>query len=684
MATAMARARLKDEGKRVLKMSVRKLKQIDDPETFLRRSVLINNTMKRIQHEIRLEKAARKLSLAAAKSANKTLEDASSPLNQDLRPDPERDGAEEEMGAGGDPQVIPQVISETSSLSSSSSSSEDEDESCQRVEDTESELSEENPCSSRPLADEDELLSASALNKKAAKRPFPDPEGHQDPAGCSMTTGSMLNGCPPRSKKVKSEDLPELPRPSVVVDDDDSSAAAVTTCMEDDLLRDMYPSCCPSPPSSSSLSPEVGSSGGSSQAMISAIDDPDNDLPVPIPLRQRQQAAVEASTPSSFLGVRPLGGPDLGSTPHLVGQGSHHHHHHRALMAPDLGGDQGHQGYESLLLLGPRVNGGNDLDALFTVHKGTNQEAPEPEGPLQNQWSRGHYDDHDLSGGDPVDEDTTSASLDNLVEDWSWTITTTPSPSSGLGTSSTILASGPSSTSLASTSRVSPSLSLSTFSFADQDHNNSSSWKFEDLVQTEEVRPEDHVHVHHHVHVHQEQQQEHLVDPWQPSATDEALLFSSSGQSESSSTLSGSSSSSRSSARSLLNCDSLDLMDEASDATDLTLASSTGCSSKGGGGGAATTTTTTSDSLLSETSPAGSPDSGTNSLSEASSTTSTSMMTFNETQCDFKPDLLLQQPPSPSSSSSSTSDKSFSCGQTSLFGELQSVVFNSLIASLET
>jgi hypothetical protein len=32
----------------------------------------------------------------------------------------------------------------------------------------------------------------------------------------------------------------------------------------------------------------------------------------------------------------------------------------------------------------------------------------------------------------------------------------------------------------------------------------------------------------------------------------------------------------------------------------------------------------------------------------------------------------------------SLSDKHYSCGQSSLFGELQSVVFNSLIASLET
>ena len=54
---SLPRYRFKEERKKVLKMSVRKLKQIEDPETFLCRSVLINNTMKRIQAEIREEKS---------------------------------------------------------------------------------------------------------------------------------------------------------------------------------------------------------------------------------------------------------------------------------------------------------------------------------------------------------------------------------------------------------------------------------------------------------------------------------------------------------------------------------------------------------------------------------------------------------------------------------------------------
>lgn len=46
----------KEERRKVLKMTVQKLKRIEDPEHFLRRSVLINNTLKKVQKEIRDEK----------------------------------------------------------------------------------------------------------------------------------------------------------------------------------------------------------------------------------------------------------------------------------------------------------------------------------------------------------------------------------------------------------------------------------------------------------------------------------------------------------------------------------------------------------------------------------------------------------------------------------------------------
>lgn len=51
-----AKYRLKEERRKVLKISINKLKKIEDPESSLRRSVLINNTMKRLQKEAREEK----------------------------------------------------------------------------------------------------------------------------------------------------------------------------------------------------------------------------------------------------------------------------------------------------------------------------------------------------------------------------------------------------------------------------------------------------------------------------------------------------------------------------------------------------------------------------------------------------------------------------------------------------
>ncbi|CAL8111740.1 unnamed protein product [Orchesella dallaii] len=54
-----AKYRLREERKKVLKMSLAKVKRIEDPESFLRRSVLINNTIKRLQREVREEKMMR-------------------------------------------------------------------------------------------------------------------------------------------------------------------------------------------------------------------------------------------------------------------------------------------------------------------------------------------------------------------------------------------------------------------------------------------------------------------------------------------------------------------------------------------------------------------------------------------------------------------------------------------------
>ncbi|XP_059481149.1 uncharacterized protein LOC132200009 [Neocloeon triangulifer] len=54
-----AKYRLKEERRKVLKISIGKFKRIEDHESSLRRSVLINNTMKRLQKEAREEKLQR-------------------------------------------------------------------------------------------------------------------------------------------------------------------------------------------------------------------------------------------------------------------------------------------------------------------------------------------------------------------------------------------------------------------------------------------------------------------------------------------------------------------------------------------------------------------------------------------------------------------------------------------------
>lgn len=52
------RLKQRDERKRVLKMSLAKLRRIEDAESCLRRSVLLNNTLRRLQREARDEKAS--------------------------------------------------------------------------------------------------------------------------------------------------------------------------------------------------------------------------------------------------------------------------------------------------------------------------------------------------------------------------------------------------------------------------------------------------------------------------------------------------------------------------------------------------------------------------------------------------------------------------------------------------
>ncbi|XP_014259504.1 probable WRKY transcription factor protein 1 [Cimex lectularius] len=75
-----AKYRQKEERRKVLKISINKLKKIEDPESSLRRSVLINNTMKRLQKEAREEKLQKQQSVGFRCFASDFLKDDVEPL----------------------------------------------------------------------------------------------------------------------------------------------------------------------------------------------------------------------------------------------------------------------------------------------------------------------------------------------------------------------------------------------------------------------------------------------------------------------------------------------------------------------------------------------------------------------------------------------------------------------------
>ncbi|XP_021944450.1 uncharacterized protein LOC110842896 [Folsomia candida] len=77
-----AKYRMREERKKVLKMSMGKVKRIEDPESFLRRSVLINNTIKILQKEVRDEKMMRHGGSYASKSSSYRKSFACSRLNE--------------------------------------------------------------------------------------------------------------------------------------------------------------------------------------------------------------------------------------------------------------------------------------------------------------------------------------------------------------------------------------------------------------------------------------------------------------------------------------------------------------------------------------------------------------------------------------------------------------------------
>ena len=161
----------REERRKVLKMSVRKLKDIDDPETFLRRSVLVNNTMKRLQVEIRTERETKKTNNSKPLAVGRH----ESQNHQDLF------ALERPFGISEDRISNPSIhlnsnskycddsssSSDSSTSSSGSSSGEDEEE-----EDIEQEEAMEECVNEADISDndEDDLKSASALMRRNSNK----------------------------------------------------------------------------------------------------------------------------------------------------------------------------------------------------------------------------------------------------------------------------------------------------------------------------------------------------------------------------------------------------------------------------------------------------------------------------------------------------------------------------------
>lgn len=93
-----AKYRLKEERRKVLKISVNKMKKIDDAESSLCRSVLINNTVKRLQAETRDERTTGRTSPASPPSPTSAgYGYLHGPLQQSHQPC---------TGTGGNPQLV--------------------------------------------------------------------------------------------------------------------------------------------------------------------------------------------------------------------------------------------------------------------------------------------------------------------------------------------------------------------------------------------------------------------------------------------------------------------------------------------------------------------------------------------------------------------------------------------------
>jgi len=282
---------VREERKKVLKMSVRKLRQIEDPETSLCRSVLINNTMRRIQYEMREEKAnAKKFTtpysfMAAAAAAEEEQNgscgakdndfDDSLTCSERLRQPMEDDlicHSNNDSGSSSS-SSSDSSSSNSSDTSSSGSSSDDEEE----TDDVQSKTAASSTAaaahnSDHQLADQvvadcpeaiqltpqveddeddDNILSASDMTRRARKR--------------------QLDQVLPDSSSLPAEKAAKLDMVTNSGEADDHSNMTAEDDDDDDLLSEVY-----MPPSISTPS-------------MMCLEDSDQ-LTVPLPLRQQAES----------------------------------------------------------------------------------------------------------------------------------------------------------------------------------------------------------------------------------------------------------------------------------------------------------------------------------------------------------------------------------------------------------
>ena len=254
----------REERKKVLKLSVRKLRAIEDPETTLCRSVLINNTMKMIQAELRNEKAR----LAAAAASVTTPGSLALPGGSDLNlSNLVPDASSSAVQSPSNDYATTSDSSSSASDSSSSCSSSDEEEEAAISSPGDRQEAPETATSSVPLAtvpeadhdpeesseDEDEIMSASDMKRRAKKR-----------AAEKATSVDNNKKCSPSVYNCSLDNVSEPPEKKPSLD-------------PEDLLSEVY-----MPPSiSNPYDPDSGDCG----------------LTVPLPLRLAETSSAVTTSP---------------------------------------------------------------------------------------------------------------------------------------------------------------------------------------------------------------------------------------------------------------------------------------------------------------------------------------------------------------------------------------------------